>query len=446
MLATAESEADAAEAAIEGSRNAADSHQAAVDAAEADLSFWEGQFRRDDALHQKDAISAEERDETKRQLDVSRASRDAAVARLDGARAATREAEARKAAAEGKIETARAAQTGAAEDIRRHEASVAQAQAEIEAARAQTDEAIAGVEAATAAVAQEEAGLSAEQAAVAGAESRVEQSRAQLQAAQAKEREAQAVVDGDRSLVLQAEAGTRQASAAASGAQEAYVAQQSVADYTEIHARTSGTVTKRLVDPGTLVGPGRMILHVAPLHAVRVQVNAAERHLAELEAGDAAYVHISDDPKDVVVTEVATVFPAEDEPTRTGTVEVVLDNEGGKLKLGAFVRVDLVLKRSKGALLVPSRAALEREGARVVYTMEGGVARERAVQVGIDNGAMAEILSGLSEGQQAIVRNASRVSDGVAVSTARATRASSHAEHGGGANGEETDAEAHEGH
>jgi len=236
-------------------------------------------------------------------------------------------------------------------------------------------------------------------------------------------REYEAMVDRARKMVLEAQAMSRQAASEANGMYEEYLAESRVAEYTVIRAQTSGTLTSRKVDPGSLVDPGMTLMTIGTYNAVRIQAKVADEHVRRLAAGSAVYVRLSDDPADVVRAEVGTVFPNQEPETRTGLVEIVLDNAKAKLKKDAYVKVDLVLDRRDDAVVIPSAAIATRDGVPVVFVVEDGVAHAREVTIGIDNGAMTEIVTGVDPGEVVAADQVSVLTDGQAVSTGAAAPA-----------------------
>lgn len=102
--------------------------------------------------------------------------------------------------------------------------------------------------------------------------------------------------------------------------------------------------------------------------------------------------------------EVATVYPALDEATRSLRCRVVVPNEPAALAPGSLVQVEAVVRTIEEALVVP-RAALERDGSGWVLTVERGGARERrTVEVGLVTADEAQILSGVEPGDRVLVR------------------------------------------
>jgi membrane fusion protein, multidrug efflux system len=388
-----------------------------VRSAEADLAFKQSAFQRDDSLYKDGGISKEEWEASRREVEMARGMRDGAVARVQSAKADAREADAMISEAAAMEREAQAMLDESGGEIAKMRADAEMARTEVDAARKGLEGAAAELEAARSRKSMAESELSGEKAAVDAAQAKLDQARAKAGEMRAMAREADAMVDRAHKMVLEAQAMSRQASAEAAGAYQQYLAEKQVEDYTIIRAQTSGKVTKREVDAGTLVGPSMRILSIATYNAVRIQVKVAETHLKELQAGDAAYVHRSDDRADVVIASVTTVFPDEDAETRTGLAEIVLDNPEFDLKKDGFVRVDLVLKRHEGVPVIPTESVQERDGRKVVFVTLSGAASMRPVVTDIDNGVMTEVVTGVQPGDEVIVRNAALVTDGQAVST-----------------------------
>jgi HlyD family secretion protein len=105
-------------------------------------------------------------------------------------------------------------------------------------------------------------------------------------------------------------------------------------------------------------------------------------------------------------------------------VRVVLALEGDpeqRRRLGhdyrVFVRI--VVQESPDALLVPTGALFRKGDAWAVFTVEGGRARTRTIQVGARNSRHAEVLGGLEAGARVILHPSDRVVEGVRVAERR---------------------------
>ena len=106
-----------------------------------------------------------------------------------------------------------------------------------------------------------------------------------------------------------------------------------------------------------------------------------------------------------------------DAVTRTYRTKIVLDNSQGLLRPGMIVRVRFVRQTLPAALTVPLYAVLTREGEKVVFIAEDGVARLQSVEIGPSLGERLVIRSGLEAGQQVIVKGQQLLTDGARIAS-----------------------------
>jgi HlyD family secretion protein len=79
---------------------------------------------------------------------------------------------------------------------------------------------------------------------------------------------------------------------------------------------------------------------------------------------------------------------------------------------GYRVEVRIVVYEAPQALVAPAGALFRRSDGWAAFVVDGGRARLRPVEVGRRNGAEAELLSGLAEGERVIVHPSERLGDG----------------------------------
>ena len=137
---------------------------------------------------------------------------------------------------------------------------------------------------------------------------------------------------------------------------------QALRGYQKIVAPFAGVVTRRLVDPGALVGPasagGVAMFEIAAIDELRVLVDVPDAHAADVGLGVAAHVYSPRDPARKVEGAVSRTSGVLEEATRTLRIEVFV--AGGDVVLpGAFVYVTLHVPRRRPA---PSAAVRRRAG------------------------------------------------------------------------------------
>ena len=200
-------------------------------------------------------------------------------------------------------------------------------------------------------------------------------------------------------------------------------------DYTEIRAPISGRVGRLEVTTGNLVTAGAgapvltSLLSVDPIYAA---FNADERSLldalASLPADDPAL-----DPIPVRIT-TATAEAARHQgrlhfvdngiEAASGTVRVraLLDNPGGKLMPGQFVRVEMGQARAEPKLVINERAVGTDQNKKFVFVVGADdKAAWREITLGPAHDGLRVVTSGLAPGERIVVNGLQRVRPGASL-------------------------------
>jgi len=224
--------------------------------------------------------------------------------------------------------------------------------------------------------------------------------QALMDGAQAKMQGTQGAVDLARALVRQAEL--------------------AVAD-TALRSPIDGVVLKRLVEVGSLVGPGSGGCVLGDLTSVKAVFGVPDSALSGFPVG--ATVPVRVDAIGAAASGLVTrVSPFADPRSRVFDVEVTLPNPDGLLKPGMVANASLPAGDRRPVPRVPLEAVRRPPGAAegyavfVVEESPGGlVARVRPVRIGEVRGGAIEILEGLQDGERVIVSGATLAVDGGAV-------------------------------
>lgn len=169
-----------------------------------------------------------------------------------------------------------------------------------------------------------------------------------------------------------------------------------------LRAPISGVITEKEAVVGELADPAKSLYTVADLSALWVLVDINEKDLAKVRKGQGATVTVgafSDLKLQGRITHIADVVEA---ATRTVKARVEIANPGRKLKPEMFATVELTLPAdTPPALAVPEEALQELHGDKVLFvTGDGTEFAPRKVALGRITGGMAEVLSGLQEGER----------------------------------------------
>jgi membrane fusion protein (multidrug efflux system) len=170
------------------------------------------------------------------------------------------------------------------------------------------------------------------------------------------------------------------------------------------------------------------ILVMDPLE---VALDLSEADARDVEVGDSVAITVDTWPGRSFEGTVTKVFPYLDPAARTNTVELRLDNPRGAdgdylLKPGMFGRASLVVDSRDDATVAPQQALLldslllaeadPGQDLRRAYVVDDqGIARERRVELGLRDGEVYEVRSGLEPGERLVVRGQHGLRDGEAV-------------------------------
>jgi Cu(I)/Ag(I) efflux system membrane fusion protein len=174
---------------------------------------------------------------------------------------------------------------------------------------------------------------------------------------------------------------------------------QNIPFYSEV----DGIVSKLNIRQGTYVKSGMQLALIQDYSSVWINVSVAEKDLEFLSKGMKAEVTLPNLSSQVLTARIDYIYPTIDQTSRTGQVRLVLNNEDGSLRPGAYADVNFETTFEK-RLAIPSEAVLRSsEGNYVVVALGAGRFQSRAIKTGIHNKGKVQILSGLNEGDEIVV-------------------------------------------
>jgi len=157
---------------------------------------------------------------------------------------------------------------------------------------------------------------------------------------------------------------------------------------------------------GQHVSAGTPLLQIADEKTLWVEARVSQTELAGIAIGQDAIVVPKNGGKRYE-GEVVNIHPKLDPSTRTASVRLEVHRDGGALRPGMFVDVDIATGKGRRALLLPRRAIQADGDRRVVFVEEKpGYYRRRIVHVGRANMGLVPVLRGLKAGDRVVVRGA----------------------------------------
>jgi RND family efflux transporter MFP subunit len=223
------------------------------------------------------------------------------------------------------------------------------------------------------------------------AEAQVEGTKSNLQAAQSQLQAAEAKKEHDRVLF----------------------------DYAKITAPFTGVVTQRYANLGTLLQAGTSSSTQA-MPLVRVSQDEMFRLVIPVPESYVRYIHIGD-PVKVLVNSLNRSFPGKvtrfsvdvKEDTRTMHTEVDVPNLDHVLIPGLYAEAVLSLEHKRDALSVPLQAVSHQGEQTTAYVVnQQNKIEDRKITLGLQTANEAEVITGLSEGDQVVVSDRSGLKPG----------------------------------
>lgn len=198
---------------------------------------------------------------------------------------------------------------------------------------------------------------------------------------------------------------------------------QSLFDYSKIAAPFAGVVTERYANLGTLVQAGTTSSTQA-MPIVKLSEDNLFRLVIPVPESYVRYIRIGD-PVDVRVPSLNRTFPGKvarfsegvREDTRTMHTEVDVQNRDHVLVPGMYADADLTLEHKEDIPCVPLQAVNHEGDKTSVFVVDAkNQIEDRPVSLGLQTASDAEVVSGLSAGEQVVVSDRSGLKPGDKVS------------------------------
>lgn len=213
-----------------------------------------------------------------------------------------------------------------------------------------------------------------------------------------------------------AQQGVTTARARLAAAQSRVRAASSLLRDTRVLAATSGVIAQRHVDNGEHVSRGQELFTLVRSDVLELVAAVPARQANAVRVGQT--VHFAAAGRDFD-GKVARVSPTVDPTTRSVAVYVQVPNANASLRGGTFATGRVVSRVVPRALVVSTSAVRQSadNGRPFVYRIAGNVLDVANVELGVvdERAGLAEVLSGLSEGDRVVVGNVGTLGRGMQV-------------------------------
>ncbi|KDN56661.1 efflux RND transporter periplasmic adaptor subunit [Flavobacterium seoulense] len=186
-------------------------------------------------------------------------------------------------------------------------------------------------------------------------------------------------------------------------AQAALKSQNVKVNDTRIKAGISGTINKKMVEPGMVVSPGTPLFEIVNINSLKLSVLVDESQIGKISVGQNVAINVNVLADENFSGKITFIAPKSD-ASLNFPVEIEVQNKGN-LKAGMYATANF--KTSSGAetqnmITVPATAFVNGVSSGQLFIINNGTAKLIKVQTGKVYGDKVQILDGLNEGEQVV--------------------------------------------
>ena len=172
---------------------------------------------------------------------------------------------------------------------------------------------------------------------------------------------------------------------------------------TKILAPFDGIVTAIQISPREHLSAGMELFTLVNISRIQVHAKVLESEIRKMKVGREVDLKFSAYPEKVFKGKVKAISPLVDPEKRTCDVIIDVGNSDEEIKPGMHAEVEIAADIYKDRLLIPQDAVLSRSGRKLAFVFDNGVAKWRYLEIGLENEEYAEVLDGITEGEQVLI-------------------------------------------
>jgi membrane fusion protein, multidrug efflux system len=184
---------------------------------------------------------------------------------------------------------------------------------------------------------------------------------------------------------------------------------------TELKAPFSGVIGLKNVSLGSYISPNSTsIANILVLNPIKMDFTIPEKYANQVRTGESV-TFSAEGSNEKYTGKVVAMDNQIDAVTRTLKIRVQAPNASGRLRPGAFVKVDFNLKEIDNARMVPTEAIVPVLKGQQVFVVKNGVSKALNVDVGVRTDVKIQITNGLEVGDTVITTGLMGMKDNVKI-------------------------------
>jgi len=201
-------------------------------------------------------------------------------------------------------------------------------------------------------------------------------------------------------------------------------------DNTIVRAPFAGVIVAKAAQPGEIVSPISAgggftrtgIGTIVDMDSLEIEVDVNESFINRVRPGQPVQAVLDAYPEWKIPAAVIAIIPTADRSKATVKVRIALQQKDARIVPDMGVRVAFLDDPSAAnpgqtvrGVRVPASAVVQREGASVVFVVDGKRARVRPVTVGVDRGDYRLVEDGLLAGERVVIDPPAGLKDGMRI-------------------------------
>ena len=187
---------------------------------------------------------------------------------------------------------------------------------------------------------------------------------------------------------------------------------------TTITAPFSGVITKKMVDLGSVIGPGSPLVEITDISSLKLTVNVPERDILKFKLGQAVSVK-ADIYGDKSFDGKVTTISVQADKSHNFKVQITVKNMQQTLMAGMYGSVKLTNNNSVTKLAVPRKALVGSSRNPQVYVVRNGKAVLVSFNAGTSDGEFIEVISGITKNDLIVLKGQVNLQDQAKVKTTK---------------------------
>ena len=152
------------------------------------------------------------------------------------------------------------------------------------------------------------------------------------------------------------------------------------------------------------INQGSPMVSIMDYSRLYMDINLPESAIEYVKANQPVQITHYTLPGDTLDAIISELSPAISIETRTFRGKVLIDNKDLKIRPGMSVKADIVVDQAENAIVIPKDVIISNRNRKYVYVVERNTAVMRTIKTGLEDETNIQIVEGLSENENLVIR------------------------------------------